>query len=823
MKNCPNCQKALAADAPDGLCPECLARAGLPSGMELGPDSQAESGRPPFKAPSLEEVARMFPQLEILGLIGQGGMGAVYRARQKELDRLVALKILPPDVGVEPAFADRFAREARALAKLNHPGIVTLYEFGRADGLFFFLMELVDGVNLRQLLSAGRVSAREALAIVPQICDALQYAHDQGVVHRDIKPENIMMDRRGHVKVADFGLAKLVGRTEISDTPAEAEPVSASLLTEAGKVLGTPQYMAPEQKDRPREVDHRADIYSLGVLLYQMLTGELPGKRIEPPSTKVHLDVRLDEVVLRALEKEPGRRYQHVSQIKTDVESIAASGETSAPLSPDSSSEISAPSKPRPSRKRWMPLALAIFMAGLAISLPSGWWGSIPGLAEVPMIGAEARLSPSFRSSGRPSATLMLIIWALIVLVLRRQRRSWTACAVPASGTLLLLSIVFCGWHITAPWLTARRAGLTLPSTVQTQPGTVPGTNVSAESATAELRFLAWQGEAPEVLLALKGELSGPSLAWYPNGEIVRDPEDQNWIRWIDPERLGGANPDTRFLCLWFSHPRFDRLSEPRIRLLDTHGSPIRGDETAIRIGLTPYAQARHGWVTHAFSPTRSGRVPTVARVVLDYTVGPWQSGISITPGFVGETNLAEGLVVRGVGQTPDGLAYVQVEEVPVAGKATQIATYSHRNEEFPSKGVMHVYTAGKAILLDTYRHDNEVFLRVERDPVNGKGVQHDFIAETRDGKEVERRGGRLERPEPFRGRFEFQVQLTNVIAFRSRSRSVQTVVFDNVSLLPGQRTKFVKLDPASLAEEVPPAAEAQTETNQDRQKINQR
>jgi serine/threonine protein kinase len=812
MKNCPNCQKALAADAPDGLCPECLARAGLPSGMELGPDSQTESGRPPFKAPSLEEVARMFPQLEILGLIGQGGMGAVYRARQKELDRLVALKILPPDVGAEPAFADRFAREARALAKLNHPGIVTLYEFGRADGLFFFLMELVDGVNLRQLLSAGRVSAREALAIVPQICDALQYAHDQGVVHRDIKPENIMMDRRGHVKVADFGLAKLVGRTEISDKPAEAEPVSASLLTEAGKVLGTPQYMAPEQKDRPREVDHRADIYSLGVLLYQMLTGELPGKRIEPPSTKVHLDVRLDEVVLRALEKEPGRRYQHVSQIKTDVESIAASGEPNAPLSPDSASEISAPSRPRPSRKRWMPLALAVFMAWLAISLPSGWWGNIPGLAEVPMIGAEARLSPSFRPSGRPSSTLILIIWALIVLVLSRQRRSWTACALPASGTLLLLSIVFCGWHITAPWLTARRTGLTLPPPAKAVSETVPGTNVSAESATAELRFLAWQGEVSE-----------PLLAWHPNGAIVKDTEDQNWIRRIDPGRMRGADPNTRFLYLWFSHPRFDRFSEPSVWLVDTHGSPIMGDETAARIGLTHYAQARHGWVTHVFSPTLAGRVPTVARVVLDYTVGPWQSGISVTPGFAGETNLAEGLVVRGIGQTPDGLAYVQVEELPVAGKALRIATYSHRNGEFPWGMTKRVPIAGKSILLDTYFQGNGAFLRVEQDPITGKGVQHDFIAETRDGQQVERCSVHLEQPEPFRGRFEFKVQLTNVIAFRSRSRSVQTVVFDNVSLLPGQRTKFVKLDPASLPEEVPPTAETQTETNPDRQKTNQR
>ncbi len=173
------------------------------------------SGR--FVPPKPEELASHFPQLEILELLGRGGMGAVYKARQKQLDRLVALKILPPGVSHDPAFAERFAREAKALAKLNHPNIVTSTNSGRRDGLFLlFLMEFVDGVNLRQLLNAGRIAPREALAIVPQICDALQYAHDQGIVHRDIKPENILLDRRGRVKMADFGLAKIVagGATE---------------------------------------------------------------------------------------------------------------------------------------------------------------------------------------------------------------------------------------------------------------------------------------------------------------------------------------------------------------------------------------------------------------------------------------------------------------------------------------------------------------------------------------------------------------------------------------------------------------------------------
>ena len=328
---CPQCGTPLPVGALAGLCPACLLQAGAAA------DTITDAKQPPFQPPTVTELAAKFPQLEILELIGKGGMGAVYKARQTQLDRAVALKILPPGIGDDPAFAERFAREAKALAKLNHPGIVTIYDFGRADGLFYFIMEFVDGVTLRQLLHAGRISPREALAIVPQICDALQFAHDQGIVHRDIKPENILLDRRGRVKVADFGLAKIVGadagrsaehRLGMAPTETVNEPGKGSALqdlTESGKVMGTPQYMAPEQKEHPNTVDHRADIYALGVVFYQMLTGELPGKIIAPPSSKVQIDVRLDEVVLRALEKKPELRFQQASMLKTEVETIATS------------------------------------------------------------------------------------------------------------------------------------------------------------------------------------------------------------------------------------------------------------------------------------------------------------------------------------------------------------------------------------------------------------------------------------------------------------------------------------------------------------------
>jgi tRNA A-37 threonylcarbamoyl transferase component Bud32 len=258
------------------------------------------------------EVAAHFPQLEIIECLGRGGMGVVYKARQPKLDRLVALKVLAREKERDPHFAERFQREARALARLNHPNIVAVYDFGETGGLYYLLMEFVDGVNLRQLMRGGKMTPEEALGVVPPICEALQYAHKQGIIHRDIKPENILLDKQGRVKIADFGIAKLL------DTEGLAEPFTADQ-----QAVGTPHYMAPEQVEKPKSVDHRADIYSLGVVFYEMLTGELPLGKFAPPSQKVRIDVRLDEVVLHALEKDPARRYQQVGEVKTDLDTIA--------------------------------------------------------------------------------------------------------------------------------------------------------------------------------------------------------------------------------------------------------------------------------------------------------------------------------------------------------------------------------------------------------------------------------------------------------------------------------------------------------------------
>ncbi len=299
-----------ATAAPGGLCGKCLLGIGLGAGGELvitGGGSQAE---PP---PTPADLAPLFPQFEVVELIGRGGMGAVYKARQRGLDRMAAIKILSTETSSDPAFAERFNREARALARLNHAGIVNIYDSGQAGGLYYFVMEYVDGANLRQLIRSRSASPSESLGIIAQVCEALQYAHEEGVVHRDIKPENILIDKRGRVKIADFGLAKLLG-VQVGDIT----------LTNTHQAMGTPHYMAPEQWESPLGVDHRADIYALGVVFYELLTGELPLGRFALPSQKAAVDIKVDEVVLKTLAKEPALRYQTANEIKSDVQMLAA-------------------------------------------------------------------------------------------------------------------------------------------------------------------------------------------------------------------------------------------------------------------------------------------------------------------------------------------------------------------------------------------------------------------------------------------------------------------------------------------------------------------
>jgi len=432
MPKCPQCGELLPPDAPDGLCPKCV------MAMNLNPETAA-SGDPAAAQPPLppEEIAPHFPQLEILECLGRGGMGVVYKARQKSLNRFVALKLLAPERVRDAKFAGRFAREAQALAAMNHPNIVTIYDFGQAGGFYYLLMEFVDGLNLRQLLRTQKFTPEEALAIVPPLCDALQFAHDRGIVHRDIKPENLMLDKAGRVKVADFGIAKMIGPENVpAGQPGSPEMGGAQAPGPTGFV-GTPSYSAPEQKTDPQRADSRADIYSLGVVFYEMLTGELPGKKIEAPSKKVHIDVRLDEVVLRALEKQPELRYQQVSEVKTMVETIAAT--------PGQKSEIRNPKSeiaPRLSSTAVVGASWAVYVAIYAGQLlarryvspdalnASAWWGMLSLFGQSDLLALTAVIGTT------------ILGWVAVAQIRRSEGRRYGLWLAVFDGLLFPLLVL---------------------------------------------------------------------------------------------------------------------------------------------------------------------------------------------------------------------------------------------------------------------------------------------------------------------------------------------------------------------------------------------
>jgi formylglycine-generating enzyme required for sulfatase activity/serine/threonine protein kinase len=307
---CPNCGAAIAADDVNGLCAACLmaavARSTLP-----GSGTPKKSWEPP----SAEELGRLLPQYRIERLLGRGGMGAVYQGRQVSLDRVVAIKILSNDLeAADASFAERFKNEARAMARMSHPGIVAVHDFGEtANGLLYIVMEFIEGTDVAKMIAKqGRLHSEHAMAITAHVCDALAYAHERGIIHRDIKPANIMVGYDGVVKVADFGLAKV-----------SASGGETLGLTQSGMAMGTLHFMAPEALMLGSAVDHRADIYAVGVMLYQMLTGKLPHGMFELPSIRVQgLDPRYDGIIARAMREDRDLRYQSAREMRHDLDGI---------------------------------------------------------------------------------------------------------------------------------------------------------------------------------------------------------------------------------------------------------------------------------------------------------------------------------------------------------------------------------------------------------------------------------------------------------------------------------------------------------------------
>ncbi|MCB1279287.1 protein kinase, partial [Prosthecobacter sp.] len=282
-------------------------------GRELLGTNEGSKPSGPWVPPTAEELHKLLPEYEIVKMLGRGGMGAVYMGKQISLDRPVAIKILSNALEeADASFAERFKNEAKAMGKLSHPGIVAVHDFGETEGgLLYIVMEYVEGTDVAKMIAkSGRLHTEHAMAITAHVCDALGYAHERGIIHRDIKPANIMVGYDGVVKVADFGLAKM---THSQNTG----------LTQSGMAMGTLHYMAPEALMLGSAVDHRADIYAVGVMLYQMLTGKIPQGMFKLPSLQIPgLDPRYDGIIAKAIMEDREARYQTVRELRGDLDAI---------------------------------------------------------------------------------------------------------------------------------------------------------------------------------------------------------------------------------------------------------------------------------------------------------------------------------------------------------------------------------------------------------------------------------------------------------------------------------------------------------------------
>src|SRR5579864_3384189 len=306
---------------------------------------------------------------KITSLIGSGGMGEVYRARDTRLLRDVALKVLPASFTNDPDRLRRFEQEARAVAALNHPNIVSVHDVGAADGVHYIVSELLEGETLRQRITATGMPVRKAIELAVQLANGLATAHEQGIVHRDLKPENIYITRSGRLKILDFGLAKLRKSQSLNET---LDVTAAE--TSAGQVLGTVGYMSPEQV-RGDAADHRSDIFSFGSILYEMLNGQRAFKRDtgaetmtailneEPPEFSVKsgaIAPALERIVRHCMEKQPGQRFQSAHDIAFDLESISSISTTGTPAL-------------KPTRNPWLRPVLAGLVV-LGVGIITGAW-----------------------------------------------------------------------------------------------------------------------------------------------------------------------------------------------------------------------------------------------------------------------------------------------------------------------------------------------------------------------------------------------------------------------------------------------------------------
>jgi serine/threonine protein kinase len=276
-----------------------------------------------FQAPTFEELAPLFPNYEINAFIAQGGMGAVYLATQTTLDRQVAIKILPRHLGADPEFRESFQAEAKAMAKLNHPNLIGVFDFGEVDAMPFIAMEYVAGSSLHESSYGQQIDPEEAGRIVVATLRGLHHAHENGILHRDVKPANILLDPQAHPKLGDFGLA--MSNNDESD----------------GLAYGTPGYAAPEVYEG--HPDHRSDNYAAAAMFYQLLTGELPANPYQRPSQLCDCDPRFDVLFNKALQPDPDDRHHDAQDLADAIDTILTTPRSQFATSATTSRPIAAP------------------------------------------------------------------------------------------------------------------------------------------------------------------------------------------------------------------------------------------------------------------------------------------------------------------------------------------------------------------------------------------------------------------------------------------------------------------------------------------------